>query len=231
MTSELPGIEAVIFDMDGLVLDTEATYFSAWQRAAVQMGYMLSDDFCASLTGVHFQRVCEIIAQYCGKAFELDRFILLSGELWRDHVSQQGIPVKTGFFSLLKVIETYHLPYCLATNSMQVNALECLEMAGLDAVFKKIITRDQVVNAKPAPDIFFRAAEYLSVAVGRCLILEDSLAGIKAAAQAGGISIYIPSQSLKDARAEFLANFTVPDLGVVAQMMVDKFTHESFDRL
>jgi len=226
-----PDVEAVIFDMDGLVLDTETTYFIAWQHAAMRMGYVLPDEFCRSLSGLHFKQVSEMILAYCGQDFSLDHFNQISGEIWRDQVRDQGIPVKKGFFSLLDVITQLNLPFCLATNSLLANALECLDLAKLTHLFTTIISREMSVNPKPAPDLFIKASELLAVPIGRCLVLEDSLSGVMAAVKAGGIAVYVPSQTPLDKRAEFLADFNAIDLDRVARMLADKFTYSSFDRL
>ncbi|MDP2177052.1 HAD family hydrolase [Methylicorpusculum sp.] len=220
----LPDVDAVIFDMDGLVLDTETTYFIAWQQAAAQMGYVLPDAFCESLSGLHFQQVSDMILAYCGHAFSLDHFNQMSGKIWRDYVSHHGIPVKNGFFNLLDVITQFNLPFCLATNSLRANALECLDLAGLNAIFTTLVTREMCVNPKPAPDLFIKASELLTVPIGRCLILEDSFSGVMAAVQAGGITGYVPSQVAPDKRAEFLADFKATDLEDVSRMLAYKVT-------
>jgi len=184
---------AVIFDMDGLVLDTEKTYFIAWQQAAARMGYTLSDTFCLSLSGLNGDAVVQKLLAECGADFDLATFNQVAGKVWGEYVTQHGIAVQHGFNELLAFIVQQSLPYCLATNSRAINALECLALAGLSNVFDLIISRDDVPNGKPAPDIFLHAADCLQVPIERCLVLEDSHAGIIAATQAGAFSIFIPS--------------------------------------
>jgi HAD superfamily hydrolase (TIGR01509 family) len=87
------------------------------------------------------------------------------------------------------------LPYCLATNSRTANALECLELAGLTDIFTTIISRDDVEQSKPAPDIFLKAADCLQVSIQQCLVLEDSHTGIVAAKLAGAFAVFIPSST------------------------------------
>lgn len=184
---------AVIFDMDGLVLDTEATYFIAWQQAAAMMGYTLSDEFCQSLSGLNGDAIKQKLLIECGANFDLPRFNQIASTVWRNHVNQHGIEVKRGFNELLAFIVQQQLPYCLATNSRAANALECLELAGLTDVFTTVISRDDVQHGKPAPDIFLTAADTLQVPIGQCLVLEDSHAGIVAATQAGAFTVFVPS--------------------------------------
>ena len=203
---------AVIFDMDGLVLDTESTYFAAWQQAAKVMGYSLSDAFCLSLSGLHTKEIELKLLACCGAEFNLDTFANLSGIFWREQVNVHGIKIKHGFTELVEFIVQQQIPYCLATNSSAVNAVECLEFAGIREIFSTIITRDDVEHGKPAPDIFLKAAELLQVPISRCLVLEDSYAGIEAASRAGAFSVLIPSTEPVDPMAIVLCDVMMIDL-------------------
>jgi beta-phosphoglucomutase-like phosphatase (HAD superfamily) len=213
---KLADFAAVIFDMDGLVLDTESTYFIAWQQAASAMGYEFSDDFCLSLSGLHYQDIEPKLIEYCGAEFDLQAFNRLSGSFWRDHVNVQGIKIKHGFSELLALLIQQKIPYCLATNSRTVNALECLKLAGIEEVFSIIITRDHVQHGKPEPDVFLKAAELLQVDVSRCLVIEDSHAGIVAAFRAGAVSVFIPSIAQIDPLTAELCDLMVSDLAQLA---------------
>jgi HAD superfamily hydrolase (TIGR01509 family) len=192
---KIANFSAVIFDMDGLVLDTESIYFIAWQQAAAMMGYRLSDAFCFSLSGHNGQAIRQKLLLECGKDFDLPRFNELASKVWRNHINRNGIAIKHGFNELLAFIVEQQLPYCLATNSRTANALECLEVAGLTDIFTTIISRDDVEQSKPAPDIFLKAADCLQVSIQQCLVLEDSHTGIVAAKLAGAFAVFIPSST------------------------------------
>jgi HAD superfamily hydrolase (TIGR01509 family) len=195
---KLSDFAAVIFDMDGLVLDTEPTYFIAWQQAAQMMGYKLPASFCESLSGLHYQAVTEAVLSYCGADFNLQRFNELSGHYWYEHVNRYGIHSRTGFNELIETLIQQDIPYCLATNSSAMNAKECLAFAKLDHVFSTIISRDEVLHGKPAPDIFLKAAAILNIPIQQCLVLEDSHAGIVAAKSAGAYALWIPATKTLD---------------------------------
>jgi HAD superfamily hydrolase (TIGR01509 family) len=214
---KLADFAAVIFDMDGLVLDTESTYFAAWQRAANAMGYEFSEEFCLLLSGLHYYEIELKLIEYCGADFNLQTFNRLSGSFWRDHVSVHGIKVKHGFSELLALLDRQQVPYCLATNSSAVNALECLELAGIDEVFSIIVTRDHVECGKPEPDIFLKAAELMQVDISRCLVIEDSHAGIMAASRAGAVSVFIPSIAQVDSLTIELCDLMVGDLAQLTE--------------
>ena len=209
---KLADVSAVIFDLDGLVLDTERTYSIAWQQAAASLGYELSLEFCLSFSGLSGQAIRERLANQCGAGFDLTRFFELSGQVWREYVKKQGIDVKQGFFELLALIQAQELPFCLATNSRRVNALECLAIAGLVDVFNLMVCRDDVALPKPSPDVFLKAAEYLKVPINQCLVLEDSHTGVIAAYQAGALVCYIPSTESMSSDASALSNVHVSSL-------------------
>ena len=209
---KLSDFSAVIFDMDGLVLDTETTYFIAWRQAAKVMGYVFSESFCSAMSGLHYQDIEPKLMDYCGADFDLLVFNRLSGMFWREHVNTYGIDIKHGFTQLLEFIVQQQLPYCLATNSRAVNAYECLELAGIKDVFSIIVTRDDVERGKPAPDVFLRSAELLQVPIHQCLVLEDSHVGIEAASRAGAFSIFVPSAEPVDPLTVELCDLMRSDL-------------------
>jgi HAD superfamily hydrolase (TIGR01509 family) len=213
---KLADFTAVIFDMDGLILDTESTYSIAWQQAACAMGYDISGHFCLSLSGLHYSDIELKLLAYCGAEFDLQTFNRLSGDYWREHVNAHGIKIKHGFTGLLDLLIRQQIPYCLATNSRLENALECLELAGIKDVFSVIVSRDHVQHGKPEPDIFLKAAELMDVDINRCLVVEDSSVGIVAASKAGAVSVLIPSTGQADPLARELCDVVLDDLAQLA---------------
>ena len=216
---KLPVFSAVIFDMDGLVLDTETTYCLAWQRAAEKMGVRISHEFCSSLSGLHFHDMEKKLVEHCGIDFDLKQFTQLSGDVWKESVSQEGIPVRKGFLTLIKVLKEKNIPFSLATNSSQKNALECLGLAGITDIFSFLITRDHVKHGKPEPDIIIAAAKVLNTSVNQCLVLEDSLTGVQAAVNAGASCVFIPSVFPIEQMAVGLADLFLLDLDELAQII------------
>jgi HAD superfamily hydrolase (TIGR01509 family) len=215
----IPYFAAVIFDMDGLVLDTESSYALAWQKAAFSMDFVLSDSFCLSLSGLSGADIKDKLLTEYGADFDLARFNHLAGKAWRDYVNQHSLQVKHGFHDLLAFIIEQNIPYCLATNSRLANAQECLNLAGLNDVFTSIISRDDVTQGKPAPDIFLRAAQHLNIPIEQCLVLEDSHTGVVAATTAGAVTIYVPSSyPIKPITSE-LCTMMLTDLQQVQELL------------
>jgi beta-phosphoglucomutase len=192
-TFKLGNFKGFIFDMDGLVLDTEPTYFAAWQQAVTTMGYQLQPDVFKIVSGLHYHQVEARLKIWLGQDFNLQAFKRLGTDYWRKHVREQGIAVKPGVIALLDYAKQKGIPVCLATNSWAVYARHCLAIAGLTHRFPMMITGDTVKRVKPAPDIFLKAAEMMRVDISQCVIFEDSHTGIVAASASGAYSVYVPS--------------------------------------
>ncbi len=183
---------AVIFDMDGLVLDTEPIYKRAWQSAAGECGFMLDDDFYLTLIGQPNSAGEAALLNRFGCDFPLADFRARWSRLWRAHVETWGIPTKTGLTELLSFLGEHQVPVAVATSSDQEYASFSLRAAGLDSRFVQVVTGEQVANGKPAPDIYLEAARRLGVAPAGCVAIEDSDAGVLAASAAGMITLMVP---------------------------------------
>ena len=185
-------IEAVVFDMDGLMLDTEPLYKMAWQRASADLGYELDNESYAKLVGRPTAACEEALRAQFGPEFPLDRFRARWPELWQAGVAEAGIVAKPGLFELLAFLDQRGLPLALATSSEAEYTDFSLQSAGLAGRFAVVVTGDQVAQGKPAPDIYLEAAARLRTKPDLCLALEDSEAGILAASGAGMIAVLIP---------------------------------------
>lgn len=216
---KLTDFAAVIFDMDGLVLDTETTYCFAKQQAGYALGYEFPEQFWMSMSGLHQKDIEQKLLACGGVDFDLAAFNDAAAEIWHDYVDANGIKTRHGFYQLLDFIVEQSIPYCLATNSNAVNADKCLKFAGLHEVFPVIITRDDVRQGKPEPDIFLTAAQTLNVDITRCLVLEDSHAGILAASRAGAYSVFVPSVMPVDPLTLSLCDVMIGDLERVLKTM------------
>ncbi len=209
---ELTDFAALIFDMDGLVLDTEPTYCAAWLQAIETMGLKIYPNAFNALSGHHYRQVEAQLIDWYGEDFNLPEFRQISGEQWRHFVRANGIAIKSGVLELIDYTEQNQLPIALATNSSAINAFECLYLTGIKHKFPVIVTGDDVQRVKPEPDIFLTAAERLHVDIKNCLVLEDSYTGIMAAAAAGACTVYIPSRLPANPHAVKLATITLNDM-------------------
>lgn len=184
--------EAIIFDMDGLMLNSEVIFHQAWQTTLVDLGYEhLDDEAYLQLVGCSNDLAETILLKLLGADFPIERF--RSG--WRprwEALAAQGIPTKPGLWPLLDWLDETGLPKAVGTASNEHEAQICLRSTGLWPRFDAIVTVDQAGAGKPAPDIFLTAADALKVAPSRCLVLEDSNAGVQAAVAADMRVIMVP---------------------------------------
>jgi beta-phosphoglucomutase len=215
----LPPFRAAILDMDGLVVDSEPTYCEAWQRAAAEQGCLLSEAFLLGLFGRHADAVEAALRGELGAAFERESFYRSAEQHWLDHLENHGLNRMPGLEALLAVFRQRGVPYALATNSDAPYARLCLRHAGLEAEFGLVVTRDQVRQGKPAPDVFLEAARRLGVPPEQCLALEDSATGLAAARAAGTITVLVQRREAERRRLEKDARFQFAALGELAEWL------------
>lgn len=202
--------QAVIFDMDGLMLDTERIALQAWQAAAAAHGHALGEDIYLRTVGLNTADSEALPTRTLGASFPLREISALQRTLFDQQVAVQGIPPKRGLFELLIALEKWGVLRAVATSTACTLALEILTRMNLSARFHAIVGGDQVARGKPAPDILLAAAERLGVAARRCIVLEDSEPGILAAHAAGMASILIPDLRQASPGAASLALRVVP---------------------
>ena len=211
-------VEAALFDMDGLLIDTEVIYIEAMQAAARALGREMPIDFCHSMVGVPGHECNLMIEAYYGAGFSLAEY--------RQHFSvhlrrllDAGIPVKPGVVEFLDFLASRGLPLAVATSAGRATAENHLGKAGLLDRFTALATRDDVERAKPHPDVYLEAARRLGVAPERCLAFEDSNIGLEAAHAAGAMAFMVPDllQPLPETRARSLEIF--PDLHAALKLL------------
>lgn len=210
MVSALP--EAILFDMDGLMLDSECLYQAAWKAAAADLGYALDTALYLQLVGRSNAEAERAFVEVYGDDFPVEAFDQRWETRWHDLVEAQGIALKPGLLALLDWVEQRKIPKAVGTSSNAAEADLCLQTAGIRDRFSIVVTVDQVAAGKPAPDIFLEAANRLAVAPAQCLVLEDSNAGVKAAHAAGMAVIMVPDLQTPTAESTALAAAIYPSL-------------------
>ena len=189
MPSSLPDtFQAIIFDMDGLMLDTEPIYWASMQQAASELGYSFNDEIRAAFIGRSIPAWQETLIEIFGADYP--HFRSRRRQLWERHVREVGAPQKAGLDELLNKLEQDGLLKAIATSSSRPDATLCL--GRLAHRFDAVVTGDEVERGKPAPDIFLLAAQRLALAPEQCLALEDSEGGALAALAAGMSVIIVP---------------------------------------
>ena len=183
---------AVIFDLDGLLVDSEPLYMRAWQGAAAELGFQLTDDHYYSLLGLAEADYESAMSRSFGARFPLAVFRDRWKSRWSELVHAGELRAKAGARQLLQALEEAHVPVALATSSTRDSATLSIRSADLDSYLRRIVVVDDVARGKPAPDLFLLAATRLGVPPSRCLVLEDSAVGAEAGLSAGMSVILVP---------------------------------------
>jgi HAD superfamily hydrolase (TIGR01509 family) len=183
---------AVIFDMDGLMLDTEGLAARAWIVAANDLGLAFDSSVNDRLIGRNFPDCRRIIGDHHGPSFPVDELMGAWHGAYDAIVHREGIAFKPGLVERLDWLEAEGIPKAVATSTRHARAQAKLELTGIRHRFVALVGGDEVANGKPAPDIFLAAAARLGTAPVDCLVLEDSEPGVRGALAAGMTPLMVP---------------------------------------
>ncbi len=210
--------EAVIFDMDGLMLDSERALLGCLAQAGAEAGHELPEPFLLSLIGSSDAVTRQAIAGRVGVA-AVDALLQRSYARY-DEVVAAGVPHRPGIVELLDTLVAHGVPRAVATSTRRPLALRKLEAAGLLRCFEQVATSSDVAHPKPAPDVYLLAAQRLGVDPARCLALEDSPTGVRAALAAGMTVIQVPDLLLPDETVRALGHRIADSLHEVRQWLL-----------
>jgi HAD superfamily hydrolase (TIGR01509 family) len=216
-------LEAVIFDMDGLLLDTETLYREASDRACRTLGIAMPDAVYLSLIGTPKEVGDALLCAHFGEGFEVAHYDRIFDDHWRD-VSRNGIPLKTGAVNLLDLLSAQGVPYAVATSTARPTAEKHLRHVGVFDRLGALVTRTDVTRGKPHPETFLKAAEGLGARPAYCLALEDSFNGVRAASAAGMATVMIPDLLTPTDDIRMLCAGVLPSLAEVARELETRFS-------
>ncbi|MDB5507484.1 MAG: Haloacid dehalogenase superfamily, subfamily variant 3 with third motif having or [Devosia sp.] len=187
----LKPFSAVIFDMDGTLLDTEAVFKTIVFEVAGELGFEMHEHVHLSMVGSSHEHTRALLVDTYGVSFPYTQFDDRCRVVMRERMHLE-VPVKTGAREILEELRDRGIPTAIATSSRAPHATLHLGTAGLLDMFQTIVTRDDVINPKPHPEPYLMAAGRLGIAPEHCLALEDSFAGVRAAHAAGMQTVMIP---------------------------------------
>jgi HAD superfamily hydrolase (TIGR01509 family) len=185
-------LRGVIFDMDGVLINSEPMIRTCAQEAAAELGFSISDETYVTWMGLPSAQLQDAIRQSMGSKFPMEDFYAEYKKRWEEKLKSRKILANPGIQSLLKALKKESVPVAVATSTIREQAVETLRTTDLLSYFDTIVGGDNVKNGKPAPDIYRHAAEKIDVPTNQCLALEDSEIGVKSAVSAGLYVIMIP---------------------------------------
>jgi HAD superfamily hydrolase (TIGR01509 family) len=212
-------IEAVVFDMDGLLLDTESLAMRGLAQAAAARGIDAPEEFRHAMIGVPADHCRLLVMDRFGADFPVDEFLTEASRWMSELIEVGALQVKPGVLELLSDLDRIGMPKAVATSSSRAKASHHLRSVGLLERFDAIVTRSDVESGKPRPDLFLRAAQLLGRRPGRCLALEDSYNGIRAAYAAGMPVIMVPDLLPPTAEMRDRCLMIAPDLHAVRRLI------------
>ncbi len=196
--------DAVIWDMDGLLLDTERLAHESWQQASRELETGIEDALFLQIIGMNVESFHRWLDERLGDNVDVDRLVQRANDIYHAKI-EKGPPLKAGAQSCVEWLATQGVAQAVATSSDQELARRKLGHHGLLRHFHEIVSGDQVTHGKPHPEIFLKAAQSLRKPADRCLVFEDSRLGVISAAAAGATVILVPDIALHDAESRQLA--------------------------
>lgn len=182
--------KGAIFDMDGVLFDTERLYQKTWNLVAVQMGQKISSTFQNDIGGTNGEAMRTVIRKHY-PAVDPDTFISACLDQLQE-IEKTYVPEKPGLRPFLEYLQANNVKMAVASSSPIYMIENNLQVAGIESYFAAVVSGSQVARGKPEPDIFLYAAEQLGLAPEECYVFEDSFNGIRAGVAAGCTTIMIP---------------------------------------
>ncbi|MDO4487689.1 MAG: HAD family phosphatase [Eubacteriales bacterium] len=186
-------IKAVLFDVDGTLIDTERMYMEAWRQAAIRQGFKMDEEYLLKTRAID-HKVCEEMFNECYPGFDYYKTWQLRVDItekWFDELENPVSLHKKGMTELLNWLDENGYKKATASSTTRERNDKHFKAVGIFDSFDVTITGDMVERSKPFPDIFLLAADKLGVKPEECLVCEDSLAGIEAAYAAGMCPVFI----------------------------------------
>ena len=184
-------MKGAIFDMDGMLLDTERLYQESWVEMAKQFGQKPDPAFPSAVSGTNGEGMRQIIREYYPA---VDAHAFQAGCVARVEsiLDEQGPMEKPGARELLEYFRARGIKTAVASSTGKNRILSNLRQTGLDTFFDAVVSGQEVTRGKPEPDIFLLAAERIGCAPEECYVFEDSANGIRAGMAAGCVTVMVP---------------------------------------
>lgn len=191
-------IQAVIFDMDGLMFDSERIVKLSWSAAGDVLGFERLGDNIVNTLGMNVTSRERYFKMTYGNDFPFEQFGELTRTAFMEYVQEHGLPAKEGLYELLDYLKEKDYKTAVASSSRGVHIMRNLKNAGLENRFDAVLNGGMVRESKPAPEIYEKTCESLKIRPDQALVLEDAPGGVRAAHAAGIPVIVIPDMVQPD---------------------------------
>lgn len=185
-------IKAVLYDMDGTLIDSEKLQKLAWAERAALRGVTIGPEFYKGAMGRNIRRVKELLTELYPNIGDVDTLYEEKEALYRGWMEERGIPVMPGAHRLLGTLGLRGVKQCVCTSTSRHSAVPTLQKAGLLPKVDAVVCGDDITQSKPDPQIFLRGAEKLGVDIHECAVIEDAPAGIMAGLASGAKVFAVP---------------------------------------
>ena len=211
-------MDAVIFDFDGIIADTDSFYIKYLKNYFAKLGVIVGDEDIVHLTGFTFSKRIDYINEKYGTTVTKEDFKEDTYEKMNQEMCEK-VEIKEGLLELLQEIKENNIKLGIASSNSTKNILFYLEKFGIRDLFSEIVAIEDTEHAKPAPDAYEKAVRYLNKKPGKCVAIEDTSVGIESAFQAGLKTVAIPNK------------FTMSHDFSKADLIVNSFKELSFEKL
>lgn len=205
-------IKAVIFDMDGVLIDTEKHYYETWQQAAQEAGFAFTGEHALMLRSCDAKVAEKMMQEIFGTEFDYYAIRERRRELVKERLEQHGLEKKPGIEDILLYLKEKGIKRAVATATPIELTRQHLTNIGVYDLFDEVVSAKQVAHGKPAPDVYLYACEQIGENPQDCIAVEDSPNGIRSAYAAGCIPVMIPDLTQPDEELEKLLFACVPSL-------------------
>jgi len=211
-------LKGAIFDMDGVIIDTEKLYLRFWKEAAAELGYDMRDEHVFAVRSMARKYSIPKLKEMLGQDFPTEEVRSRRTELRNDFISKSGIETKKGLFRLLNHLRDTGIKIAVATATQRERTLSYLSRIGALEFFDAVICGDMVTTGKPAPDIYLSAAKELCLPPETCAAFEDSPNGLISAHTAGCYTVMVPDLTQPDEAVLPYIDKVIKDLGEAVEL-------------
>lgn len=214
--------KAVIFDMDGVIFDSERLALQCWREVAEKYDIQGLEEVLYQCMGTNAAATRQIVAEQLGEDFPYDKYKKESSALFHERCDGGKLPMKPGVVELLSYLKKEKYRIGLASSTRQAVVEQEITDAGLRAYFDNLTCGDMLKKSKPEPDIFLMACRNLDVQPKDAVVIEDSYHGIRAAYRAGAVPVMVPDMVQPDEEMKSLADVICKDLFEVKSWIARK---------